>query len=322
MSASRWENLLWPRWLPETARMPVVAQVTGAVAVTALIMGPWWSRVSTAPPATTTPAVASRPAETAAAPVTAPTTAVATATPAPDSTVPPRPAHLNLNVRHTFATVDLLVTIDGKRVVETKLEGSGKKFKMFGKRQERGFTRTLDLEPGVRLVRVNLKSPEDRFDQTRVERFELSAASVASLRINADKDAGIAASVDRPAPAKPVPAQTEATAPAAPPVAAAAIPLPAPAAVTPANQSITQQADALAELLNSLRSMLIAIAGFVASAATGFVVQEYLRSKKGVIFAPAGGGGAADFDSEEEEPAAPRKDRRRRRSQATPAIEP
>ena len=46
-----------------------------------------------------------------------------------------------------------------------------------------------------------------------------------------------------------------------------------------------QRADAVAELLQSLRSMLIAIAGFVASAATGFIVQEYLRGKKELVFA-------------------------------------
>ena len=30
--------------------------------------------------------------------------------------------------------------------------------------------------------------------------------------------------------------------------------------------------------------MLIAIAGFIASAATGFVVQEFLRRKRGLLF--------------------------------------
>jgi hypothetical protein len=34
-----------------------------------------------------------------------------------------------------------------------------------------------------------------------------------------------------------------------------------------------------------VRSVLIAIAGFVASAATGFVVQEYLRARRGLLFA-------------------------------------
>jgi hypothetical protein len=272
MSSSRWDRFVWPKWLPVTARMPLIAQVTGAVALTALIMGPWWSRVPSEPPAATT-LPASTPAAGAAVPLQPTVTA---ADPAPQ--VQSRPAHLNLDVRHNFASVDLSVTVDGHRVLDSKLEGSGKKFKMFGKRAERGFTRTLDLAPGVRVVNVRLKSAEDRFDQTRTERFELGSASVASMRITADKD-GLDVIAQHPSapPAQPA-ATTQPAATPAPVTAATAVPVPAlPSAAA-------QRADAVAELLNSLRSMLIAIAGFVASAATGFVVQEYMRSRKGVIF--------------------------------------
>src|SRR5262245_34194994 len=106
MSASRLEQLLWPRWLPESARMPLVAQVTGAGALTALVMGPWWSRVDapTPPPervsVPTIAPVPAAPATAATAPAPAPATAPA---------VPERPAHLNLDVRHSFANVDLIV---------------------------------------------------------------------------------------------------------------------------------------------------------------------------------------------------------------------
>jgi len=293
--------------------MPLVAQVTGAVALTALLMGPWWSRVSTPPPLAAKPITAAdATTSTAPAPVAPVTPAAAT----PDAAQ--RPAHLNLDVRHTFANIDVVVTVDGKRALDTSLEGSGKKFKMFGRRTERSFTRTIDLQPGVRLVRVNIKSEEDRFDQTRVERFELGEASVASLRITADKSNGLVASVDRPTVvARPGASQAQAPAPAPPPqtAAAAAIHFPSPVTAAPTSASITQQADALAELLNSLRSMLIAIAGFVASAATGFVVQEYLRSKRGALFAGAGAEGQVELDGEAA-PAA-RKDRRRRRSSAS-----
>jgi hypothetical protein len=278
--------------------MPLVAQVTGAVALTALIMGPWWSRVSApAPDPTRAASATNAPVRAAAAPDAA--TATAAASPA---TVE-RPAHLNLDVRHSFASVDLLVTVDGKLALETKLEGSGKKFKMFGKRAARSFTRTLDLQPGVRVVRVRVQSPEDRFDQTRAERFDVASASVAALRIGADKATGLVVRADRPAEATPhaPPARSD-----APPPAAAS--LPAAAAGTP--PSITQQANALAALLNSLRSMLIAIAGFVASAATGFVVQEFLRAKKRVMFARG-----EDVEAQDAQ-------RQRRRSQVIPAIEP
>ena len=176
-----------------------------------------------------------------------------------------------------MASVALLVTVDGNRALQTTLEGNGKKFKMFGKRAERHFTCTLDLEPGVRVVRVRIQSTEDRFDQTRVERFDVAPASVAALRISADKSTGLVAVADNPASTSD-PRQ----APAPQPAVAASV-VPAQTGSVPPH-SITLQADALAKLLNSLRSMLIAIAGFVASAATGFMVQEFLRSKKGAIF--------------------------------------
>jgi len=275
MSASRWDSFLWPRWLPETARLPLVAQITGAVALTALIMGPWWSRVPTEIPASKPAAVvevAPLPAAVAQSPATEP----APPKPVGDS----RPAHLNLDVRHSFRTAALTVVVDGKRVLDSTLEGSGKKFKMFGKRAERGYTRSLELQPGVRVVRVRMQSPADKFDQTRTERFDLGAASVASMRITAD-NAGLDVITQHPPP------QTAIEAAAAPPppqpqpapVAAATLPVP----TLPSAEA--QRADAVAELLQSLRSMLIAIAGFVASAATGFIVQEYLRGKKELVFA-------------------------------------
>ena len=71
-----------------------------------------------------------------------------------------RPAHLNLEVRHSFGNVDFSVTVDGKPAFQATLEGSGKRFKVFGKRSERGYTKTLDLPPGVRVVRVRVLSAE------------------------------------------------------------------------------------------------------------------------------------------------------------------
>jgi hypothetical protein len=201
-----------------------------------------------------------------------------------------RPAHLNLDVRHSFKTVDFSVTVDGKSVVDTQLEGSGKRFKVFGKRSERGYTKTLELTPGVRLVKVRVRSIPDKFDQTRIERFDLGSASVAALRVAADRS-GLTLVAEQPA--SPSPATTAAPAPA--PVAGAAVPAPAPApppavAGPAAQQAATLPVDqprpataTVIEFLQSLRSMLIGIAGFVASTATAFVVQEWLRSRKRLL---------------------------------------
>ncbi len=233
----------------------------------ALIIDPWWTTLpdqsATLPSVPTTQAIATLP----------------TATPAV-TPEPPRPAHLNLDVRHSFRKVELTVSVDGKRELHTNLEGSGKKFGVFGKRAERGFTRTIDLEPGARVVGVRVRSVADSFDQTRTERFDLDAASVAGLSISADKS-GLSLMADRPA-----------LPPASAPPAHASVPAtttaPAPAPVATVRAESTQAADVfITEAFKTLRQVLLAVAGFIASAATGFVVEEFIRSRKKVIFAEA-----------------------------------
>jgi hypothetical protein len=250
--------------------MPVLAQITGAVALTALLVGPWWSRIPQPLPASA-PAAAQQPM------AVFPKSAAQIRPAPPESAL--RPAHLNLDVQHAFGKAGLSVTIDGEKVLDTTLEGSAKRFKVFGKRAARGFTRTLDLAPGVRVVSVRVRSTSDRFDQARVERFDLESAAVATLRVSADKS-GLSVVAERPAlqAGQPAPSARGA-APAAAPVLAAS----QSAALTSASASGTDAAGVM-EVLQSLRSMLIAIAGFIASAATGFLVQEFLRSRRGLLF--------------------------------------
>src|SRR5688572_30827541 len=198
---SGWESLIWPRWLPLQARLPLIAQIAGAMALVAAVAMPRW----------TTPAIPVVPTLPPGPPVVPASAPVVPA--APGTTAEPvRPAHLNLDVRHSLRSVDLSVTVDGKSMLETRLAGSGKRFGVVGKRAERGFTRTLDVDPGVRIVRVRVRSEEDKFDQTRVERFDLDSASVAAMRISADRS-GLSVVADRPAAPK---------APAAPQVASLA----------------------------------------------------------------------------------------------------
>lgn len=260
--ASRWDALVWPRWIPVRLRHAVIAQITGAVALTALLTGPWWARVPGPEPVRATLPV---PNPIAAQPVVTPHSPTAHRSGT-------RPAHLNLDVRHAFGSLDLNVTVDGTTALSTKLKGSARKFKVFGRRAERGYTRTLDLAPGVRVVRIRARSAGDKFDHTRTERFELASAAVATIRINADRS-GLTVMADRPAPSK-APGTSPSSPPPAPqPAVAASVALPVPA--------VPVQASAWSiEVLNALRSMLIAIAGFVASAATGFIVQEFLRTRR------------------------------------------
>lgn len=234
---------------------------------------PRWSEVTQPPsvPQAANPQAASLPQ--AAADPQAATVPQASTVP-PTAAVPQRtrPAHLNLDVRHSFRSVDVSITVDGARVLETKLAGSGRRFGVFGKRAERNFTKSLDLSPGVRVVRVRVRSAADKFDHTRVERFDLDPASVAALQIEAGKS-GLSVIADRPPATERPPAPQVAQAVQAVQVAQAA------AQVAQA----AQQAGALAELYQTLRSILIAVAGFIGSAATGFVVQEFLRARKGLM---------------------------------------
>ncbi len=285
----------------------MIAQIAGALALVAAVAMPRWPAA---------PARSVSPSGPAVVPTSAPAVpaAAAPAAPAAPEPAPVRPAHLNLDVRHSLRSVDLSVTVDGRSVLETKLAGSAKRFGVVGKRAERGFTRTLDVAPGVRIVRVRVRSAEDKFDQTRVERFDLDSASVAAMQIAADKS-GLSVVADRP-PAPKVPAAVP-----APVVSASLVPVPQqipppvrPEQTTAAQQAAqaaqsAQEANALAELYQSLRSVLIAMAGFIASAATGFLVQEFLRSRKSLIFTQDGGEAPARLSHAER--------RRRRRAGKT-----
>ncbi|HUQ86431.1 MAG TPA: hypothetical protein VM096_02670 [Vicinamibacterales bacterium] len=297
---SRWDAVVWPKWLPVQARLPLIAQITGAVALTALLAAPWWSSIPDNAGETDASGVA-HPATVAPAPSSG-AGGVETAPPVATPSTPAealRPAHLNLDVRHSFANVRFSVSVDGKSALDAMLEGSDKRFKVFGKRSERSYTKTLDLPPGVRVVRVRVLSADDKFDQTRVVGFELGSASVATLRVSADKS-GLSLVAERPPAPKtttvPAPVQTATVLPPPPAVVpTAATTVPAAGGAAPRT---SQEANAVLDLLQSVRSLLIAIAGFVASAATGFVVQEYLRSRKGLLFAGAPAEQEASFPNE------------------------
>jgi hypothetical protein len=273
---SRWEKLVWPHWLPIRARLPLIAQITGALALFAAVMMPQSSEIAPVPPLNGAPVTSAAPG-----PVEAPAALATPVVPEPPATPveTARPAHLNLDLRHSFRSVELTVTVDDKRVLNTVLEGSGKRFGVFGRRTQRSYARTLDLQPGARVVRLRLKSAEEKFEHTRVERFDLYPATVATMRIDIEKG-GLSVIADRPAPP--------------PPAAVAAALAGQPAAPQPLDPSRVEQAaqaaqaaheaSAVAALYQSLRSVLITLAGLIGSTATAFVVQEFLKQRKVVDF--------------------------------------
>jgi hypothetical protein len=115
--------------------MPLVAQVSGAVALTALVFGPWWASV---PEQVPQPKASASPVAQAPAVVQEPTVQAVPASQA---------AHLNLDVRHSLQNIQLAIAVDGKPVLDTALEGSGKRFRVFGKRSERSYTKRWSSAP-------------------------------------------------------------------------------------------------------------------------------------------------------------------------------
>jgi hypothetical protein len=131
------------------------------------------------------------------------------------------------------------------------------------------------------------------------------------MRIAADRS-GLSLVAERPPSPAAVPTLTERVTTPPPAVVPAPVPIQAATVVMPqaASAPSRQDVNAIAELLQSVRSMLIAIAGFVASAATGFVVQEYLRSRPLPFAKPGVGDGQ------------PANERRRRQRPGKPRPEP
>jgi hypothetical protein len=254
-----WERYVWPRWLPTRARLPLLAQICGVAALLAAVAMP-----TVAEPEEIAPAMQVMAAADGAA---------GAQEPPPAPAEPARPAHLNLDVRHAFKSVNLTVTIDDKQELDTKIEGSGKKFGVLGRREERAYTRTFDLEPGVRVVRLRVHSPSEKFDQTRIERFELGSASVASLRVVVEKS-GLAVFADRPAVVQAAPMR------APRPRTAEVMPM---TAMTAARTAPTQPRGVLVELYLTLRSVLIAVAGFIATTSAAYVIEVFLNSRKRML---------------------------------------
>ena len=225
-----WETLIWPRWLPTRARLPLIAQLTGAALLVAAVAMPTVVRPSAAH---RSPAVCGRGGATGVAPAPAD---------------PTRPAHLNLDVRHTSRTS----THGHDRrppLVDTKLSGSGKRFGVFGKREERAFTKTLDLEPGRRAWFAS-GSDRPRTSSIKPASSGSSSAQPRSPRCASGRGEIRAGRVRRPSASRPAAAGG-----CGPP------PDRRPPAVTAAAVAAASRCECRCELYQTLRSLLIAMAG-------------------------------------------------------------
>jgi hypothetical protein len=150
-------------------------------------------------------------------------------------------ATLNVICRHALRSADISVSIDGKTIYSDHISASPKKFyEILGKRSET-FSKSLTVPSGNRLVEVHLTSATDGFDQTRQCELSVPPGKEATLLVEAQQS----------------------------------------------GMSLVNKGSATASARNlesgysdSLRSVLVTLLGSGVSAAIGFFVQEFLRSKK------------------------------------------
>ena len=151
------------------------------------------------------------------------------------------PATLNLICRHALRSADISVSIDGKTIYSDHISASPKKFyEILGKRSET-FSKSLTVPSGNRVVEVHLSSATDGFDQTRQCELSVPPGKEVTLLIEAQQSGMSLVNKN--------------------------------SAIAPARNLESAYSD-------SLRSVLVTLLGSGVSAAIGFFVQEFLRSKK------------------------------------------
>jgi hypothetical protein len=150
-------------------------------------------------------------------------------------------ATLNLICRHDLRSADISVSIDGKTIYTDHISASPKKFyEILGKRSET-FSKSLTVSSGEHVVQVHLSSATDGFDQTKQSELNLPAGNEATLLIAAQQS-GMSLTYRGPV-------------------------------TTPTRNIGSTYSD-------SLRSIVVTLLGSGVSAAIGFFVQEFLRSRK------------------------------------------
>jgi hypothetical protein len=149
---------------------------------------------------------------------------------------------LNLVCRHNLQSADLSVFVDGKPVFADRVSGSVKRrFGFLDKKVEGTLSKVLAIQPGRHDVKVELKSSPERFDQARQIAVNLVSGREATVVITAQRGE-----------------------------------------LTLAFQGVPADSDQVGQpaYSGSIRSILFTVLGSVASAAIGFIVQEFLRTRK------------------------------------------
>ena len=153
-------------------------------------------------------------------------------------------AVLNLVCRHNLRAADLAVYIDGKLSYTEQLSGSAKKrFGIVGPRVAKTFSKSLVVPSGERVVNVHLKSAADGFDQEQSCSLNLPPGKAGTLVIAMQQNGMSLTFQGSP--------------------------------VAPAESAGSGYRD-------SVRWILLTVGGSAVSAGIGFMVQEFLRSRKAI----------------------------------------
>jgi hypothetical protein len=149
---------------------------------------------------------------------------------------------LNLVCRHNLQSAQLTVSVDGKIVFSDQSSGTVKKrFGFLDKKVEGALSKALSIPLGKHTVRVSLKAPSEQFDQTRQIAVNVVSGKESTLTITTQRGDLSLAYEGPPAFSNSVSAPEESSA---------------------------------------IWSILMTVMGAVGSAAIGFMVQEFLRSRK------------------------------------------
>jgi hypothetical protein len=154
----------------------------------------------------------------------------------------PGSGNLTVVCRENFRSAELSVYVDGSLAFSDQISGNAKKrFGILDERIEGTLSKVLSLPLGDHVVRAHLTSVADRFDQTKQVEVNLVSGKESTVSITAPRG----------------------------------------------ELSLAYQGPSLGAVKDSgmlpsgpLRSMLVTVAGSVVSAAIGFGVQEFLKTRK------------------------------------------
>lgn len=160
----------------------------------------------------------------------------------------PSSVDVQLTVRHPFRNGDMTIAIDGENAYSGHLSAKPKKKLLIMDRVEGSFAKTFALRPGTHTVEVHIRSAAYAYDQSVKRSFDAAAGRGGTLVVSAVNGADLTMNW-----------------------------LPVPA--------IGEESSSPA-LLATANSLLLTALGTVLSATVGFLVQEFLKSRRAAA-APA-----------------------------------